>query len=114
METPDQCIYCDYKFKPTKNRSYNYAIHMGFKHNDWSYLDQWYAEKDVPEDHIIHARIPLQTVYARQWKCAVCDRPVIYDPHKHTLTCRCATIQDYDVPKEELPRYWRATKLLVI
>lgn len=41
-------------------------------------------------------------LYMRNWKCGVCDEPVIYDSKQHTTTCRCKVIHNALVPKHVL------------
>lgn len=105
-----KCHDCGLDFKGAKE--YNVALHYGFKHDDWSFLDRWYAKKGVPPRNRVHARLPLKDLlkprfFERLWKCACCNEPLIYDRLKKTMRCRCKTLYDYEIPKDLLDRHFR-------
>jgi hypothetical protein len=60
------------------------------------------------------------TKFVRKWNCAVCNKQLIYDDEKHTLTCGCGSFHCEFVNTQEfipLPKYdrkyWKSEKFPV-
>lgn len=111
-----KCPRC--KQKPIK-KEYFFAMHMGFKHNEWYYMQNWCANKGgvwiggrkcliPPEEEPNYGN---DIFLERKWKCAVCDNPVIYNSTKHYIVCRCGKIEDYEIPQKVLSWAYRITTL---
>jgi len=35
----------------------------------------------------------MSRYYVRDWTCGVCDQEVVYDSHKHILSCGCKAVR---------------------
>jgi len=46
------------------------------------------------------------TRYKRKWDCAVCGKPVIYDPKENTVSCDCGTVKIVPLSLNDIVLNW--------
>ncbi len=95
-----QCHLCNI---PPMKRKYNFALHMGFKHDDWEVMKEWCRENNRIWGGMSYMTAPLKpppkdigkndVFLERRWKCAVCHQPKIYNTTKEYEICQCVKIE---------------------